>query len=197
MINRQLRWLSRFALIFMAGTILIIVLVKVEIFDPKPLGQNILQEDLPQMTLDAASKKIQWLDYEVPNPPYSIRLTASYAQGEEDIAYGLILGNEISNITTAISPLGYLALLETEESGAAFYHLNWQSWPHVQSGPQQNEIWLDIAGNKAQVRVNREWLWEGNINIPGSKIGIMGESYGDSSVIEFHSIEIFAADDDG
>ncbi len=194
MITSQFRWIVRLTSFFLAITILIIVLITAGFFDPSPIGQQVRQEDLPKMSLDASTRKINWLESSVPNPPYSVRLTAALEQGEEDIAYGLVLGNDDSYYAIAVSPLGYLAIWETSETET--YHLNWQTWPHIRTGKQQNEIWLDVVNDQARVRINREWLWEGVIDSAGDNIGILGESFGEESVIEFDSLELFAEVDE-
>ena len=190
MSTTHIRWLNRTAVLMLAVTVLAISLIASGLFDPSPFGQSLWREELPQMTVVPASRQISWMNNDMPSPPFTARLTAAHKSGEADSGYGLILGSEERYLAVAVSPLGYLAIWETATSDS--YHLNWQTWPHVNRGTETNEIWLDVDGDQARVRINREWLWEGEIDIQIYGIGILGESFGEETVIDFESVEMFA-----
>jgi hypothetical protein len=187
----HVRWLIFTAVLLLVITLLIVGLIASGVFDPSPFGQSLWHEDLSKMAVEPLSRQVSWIESETPQLPFTVRLTAAYGSGEYDSAYGLVLGDEESFFSVAVSPLGYLAIWETTSSDA--YYLNWQTWPHVQKDHGTNEIWLDIEGDRAQVRINREWLWEGNIEVQGRHIGILGESFGEEVIIEFESLKLFAA----
>ncbi len=187
----QIKWLNRTAVILLVVTVLAISLIASGVFDPSPFGPQLWQEELAPMIVDPISRNINWLNRDLPSPPFTTRLTAAHEGGEVDIGYGLVLGNDEHYLAAAISPLGYLAIWEASADDS--YHLNWQTWPHVNKGNENNEIWLDIEGDQARVRINREYLWEGEIDLQSGGVGVLGESFGAASIIDFQSIEMFAA----
>jgi hypothetical protein len=180
-------------------TLLAIVLIASGVFDPSPVGTSRWRLEDRQMMLSSQSRDIIWLEEQVPDSPITIRMTASHKSGEEDIGYGLLLGDEAAYLAVAVSPLGYLSIWESEiQSGHSTdsYLLQWQTWPHVKTNRSPNEIWVDIAGNRASVRVNREWLWEGDITSNTENVGLLGESFADTAVIDFESVELFSKRDE-
>lgn len=182
-------WLIRAAVFLSAITLVIIILISSGVFDPTPLGPSFEREDLQPMIVEPLSRQVRWIRNDIPSP-FTARMTAVLGSGEYDSAYGLVLGDEEGTFSVAVSPLGYLAVWETTSSDS--YYLKWQTWPHVHKNHEINEIWLDIEGDRAQVRINRERLWEGDIEVQGRNIGILGESFGEEVEIEFESIELFA-----
>jgi len=189
------RWLNRAAVLMLALTVLAVVLIASGVFDPAPLGSRLWTKDLSQMSVPRNSRKIQWLDEELPQLPITIRLNSALQSGEVDIGYGLVLGDETDYLAVAVSPLGYLAIWETGQEDTTTvdsYLLNWQTWPHVHTAGESNEIWLDISGDRAGVRINREWLWEGEISAVTGSVGLLGESFGETAVIDFETVELFS-----
>jgi hypothetical protein len=192
----RFRWLIGAAILILVAAVISIGLIAGGVFDPAPLGA--LQWELQERQLDVASqsREIAWLQEEVPEAAITIRAMGTLESGEEDIGYGLVWGDEQSYVAFAVSPLGYLALWEAMQSGDATmenYFLQWQTWPHVKEDHEPNEIWVDITGDHASVRVNREWLWEGDIGERTRRVGLLGESFAGSSVVNFSKVELFAA----
>ena len=189
------RWLVRAAVLMLLISVLAIGLIASGIFDPTPVGTPLWQMEERQMLISPQSRDIIWLEEEVPDLPITIRLSAARKSGEKDTGYGLVVGDEVSFLAVAVSPLGYLAIWESEvqsESGTDSFLLPWQTWPHVKTGSSPNEIWVDIVGSRATVRVNREWLWEGEITNGPGHVGLLGESFAETAVIDFESLELFA-----
>ena len=179
----------------LAFTVLAIILIASGLFDPSPLGSQRWTTELAQMSLPRNSREIQWLDKDLPQSPFTIRLNAVRQSGERDIGYGLALGDQSAYLAVAVSPLGYLAIWEAAEEDAIIvdsYLLNWQTWPHVHTAGESNEIWLDISEDRAAVRINREWLWEGEISAVTGSVGLLGESFGETAVIDFETVELFS-----
>jgi hypothetical protein len=189
------RWLARAAVLLPLVTVLAIGIIASGVFDPSPAGTRRWRLEDKQILLSPQSRDIIWLEEQVPDSPITIRMTASHKSGEEDIGYGLLLGDEAAYLAVAVSPLGYLAIWESDvQSGGSTdsYLLEWQTWPHVKTEGSPNEIWVDIVGNQAGVRVNREWLWEGEITSGSGNVGLLGESFAETAVIDFESVELFA-----
>jgi len=189
------RWLIRAAVLLLLISVLAIGLIASGIFDPTPVGTLLWQLEEKRMLISPQSRDIIWLEEKVPDLPITIRMTAAHRKGEKDSGYGLVVGDEASYLAVAVSPLGYLAIWESDvqsESSTDSYLLPWQTWPHVKTESSPNEIWVDIVGSRATVRVNREWLWEGEItNSPGN-VGLLGESFAETAVIDFGPVELFA-----
>jgi hypothetical protein len=188
-------WLNRTAVLMLTLTILAAVLIAGGVFDPAPLGSQLWTRELSQMSVPRNSREIRWLDEELPHSPMTIRMSGARQSGEEDIGYGLVLGDETAYLAVAVSPLGYLAIWQAAEQEAETndsYLLNWQTWPHVHTADESNEIWLDISGDQVGVRINRERLWEGDISALAGNIGLLGESFGETAVIDFETVELFS-----
>ncbi|UCC50977.1 MAG: hypothetical protein JSV68_17975 [Anaerolineaceae bacterium] len=193
--SAHIRWINRAALLLLAITLLALVLIASGLFDPAPLGSQLWARELPQMSVPSNTREIQWIGEEVPQSPATIRLTAARQSGEQDIGYGLVVGDETAYLAVAVSPLGYLAVWETANQDVTTddsYLLEWQTWPHVHTDSEDNEIWLDIDGNRANLRINREWLWEGEIRGGTNHIGLLGESFGDTAAVDFETVELFS-----
>jgi len=188
------RWVARAAVLLLLVSTLAIGLIASGVLDPRPAGTLRWQLKERRMQLTAQSREIIWLEDQVPAAPITIRLTAAHEMGEEDIGYGLVLGDETSYLAVAISPLGYLAIWESDGTVDS-YLLPWQTWPHVETESSPNELWVDIVGNRAAVRINREWLWEGEIRNSSGKTGLLGESFAKPAVIDFETVELFAEND--
>jgi len=195
----HIRWLNRTAILILVITLLAISLIASGVFDPTPSGPRLWQRELPRMSVPPDSRKINWLQEDVPESPFTVRMAGAHQSGEKDIGYGLVLGDDEGYLAVAVSPLGYLAIWETDGqdpiSGDS-YLLEWQTWPHVRTDGDSNEIWIDVAGDRAGVRVNREWLWEGRITKEAGNVGILGESFGEPAVIDFGAIELFSDTDE-
>ncbi len=167
-----------------------ILLIASGMFDPQPVGELVWQENLQPMTVAAQTKQIEWLEQPVPDGPFSVRLTAVYEQGATDSGYGLILGDEAQNLLVAVSPLGYATI---QQNGPAL--LPWQPWPHVRTQNTPNEIWLDWADDQLSVRLNRELLWVDDVEIPEGFLGLYGESFAETAVFDFESVELYNGKD--
>lgn len=161
-----------------------ILLIWAGVFDPQPLGTAVWQQTLPPQTIPAGSQQIIWLDRDIPEGDYTVQVTAVWQSGEQDIAYGLLLGTDQQNLVVEISPLGYLSLLPPPSS--PFASLPLQPWPHVQSGNIPNEIWVDVENGRFTVRINRELLWQGDVGQLDGSIGWVGQSFGETAVIQLH-----------
>lgn len=132
-----------------------------------------------------------WLpEPQLPATESSLWLSAAFQSGEADVAYGLIVGEEPHYLVTAVSPLGYVAVWEWQH-GALFYHLPWQTWPHVQPGRATNEIWIDRQGGEISVRLNREQLWRAEVSLAATEVGLFVQSFGETAVIGFQTLRLF------
>ena len=183
----------------MALTLLIslslIALIAVGVFDPKPLGPISINRNLQSLVVDQESESTHWLVDIQPEDNYSIRLTAHKAKGESDIGYGLILGETEHMLIFAVSPLGYLSFWrEVRENDRKIeeQYIPWRTWPHIHTGTDQNEIWLDIEdGLVTSIRINRELLNADPVSVPGREIGLWLKTFGEPSEISFDKVEIF------
>lgn len=188
--------LAALALLIIAGGA--IVLIAAGAFDPLP-GSPPTQATAPgPLSLPGRGEAL----HPQPNPfagspQHSwLRLTAAWQAGELDSAYGLRLGDENNGLTVAVSPLGY-ATVWASSAGETIELMPWQTWPHVYSGDEANEIWLEIwrSDDRAQVAawVNRELLWQGNVAPlpPGAALWLA--SFGNPVTVEYRALEWWEA----
>lgn len=183
-----LKW-AALGLAVTAVTLLSLILSGV--FDPKPMGQPVWTADPMQITIPANESKMVWLR-PLPSANFSVRLTAVHQSGSPDSAIGLILGSDQQNIRATISPLGYTAVIPS--SGQATPGTPPQPaapFPHVRSGTDPNEIWVDVVKGRLTVRVNRELLWSGDVGELKGTLGVWGESYGDTAVYQLPQMVVY------
>lgn len=191
----RFRWLMATAVLLLLIIALMIGLIATGLFDPAPVGPLRWNRQDLQLSVAPQAREIIWLREEVPDTAITIRATGALHSGEEDSGYGLIFGDEESYWAVAVSPLGYLAIWETTQAEGEVddnYFLHWQTWPHINEAFEGNEIWVELVGDRASVRLNREWLWEGEIGDRSRRIGLLGESFGAAAEIVFPSVELFA-----
>ena len=172
------------AVLFLLALGILVLLIGLGVFDPKPLGNMGWQEPLTRLSVGAESREVMWLT-EVEEGMFTVRGTAVFQSGERDIAYGFVLGNDDDYLAVAVSPLGYVRVWQSET-----VLMPWQPWPHVHQGHEPNEFWLDVHGNSVTIRLNREILWVGEVTVAGG-IGVVGESWGGTAVVQVSSIQLF------
>lgn len=173
------------------------VLIAVGVFDPRPYGR-LVKTDTPgihTMSDTGAATFSQSAPWATPPDRFSIRLRAAYVDGQADIGYGLALGDEGNHLSVAVSPLGYVSVWE-ERGGETINHVPWQPWPHVRTGPAENELWLDVAtaGDYSLVtaRVNREQVWQGEIGPVSPGVRLWLGSFDGPATVDFRALEWFA-----
>ncbi|MCP5097142.1 MAG: hypothetical protein GY943_16455 [Chloroflexi bacterium] len=206
----QKRWLWATAVSLLIFTIVGGGLIGTGVFDPKPIGT--LQQSITpgKVQIDAGATVVQWLDLSVDVGAGSVRGTAVYQSGEKDIVYGVVIGKSMHYVQVVVSQVGYVAVeevmnnqqstinnqqLTNPQSALLSPHslLPYQLWTHVQMGGVPNEIWVDWEDGQLTVRINRELLWVGEVEIDPVEIGIVGGSFGETAVIDFQLIELFQA----
>lgn len=178
-------------------------LISAGAFDPKPIGELHQKRMINQIITVTNTRHLTWVDDQPESDTFSVRLNAALVAGSEDIGFGLVIGEEGDNVIIAISPVGYVAILDGSinkgiasddrlENWTSGDTIPWQTWPHVSRGLSNNEIWLDvIEGNLVTVRVNKELLWEEPIPLVNINIGLWAESYGETAIVEFKDLAYF------
>ena len=190
------RWLSAVALMLLVLLILGIVLVSLGVFDPKPIGELVLTAPIEDIQEVDQLEVVSWLDLEAPSPNFSARLTGSWLSGEDDMGYGLVVGNPERYLIVAVSPLGYLSIWEAGtiiESPNRSDLIPWRTWPHIRTTDEQNEIWIDVQDNVvANVWINRELLAVEPISLSSRGFGTWSQSFGESAELRFDYLELFS-----
>jgi hypothetical protein len=186
-------WIGRAAVLLLLTALLGIGLISAGVFDPQPLGDFATQLPVESLSVESGGSQLHWLDTSPPAAPFSLHLTAAPQSGESNIGYGLALGDETDYWVAAVSPLGYVTLSHCQLTIvncqlSIDQPLPWQPWPHVR--PDANEIWLDVAGDELTVRVNREFLWQGEIEV-GGRVGVWLESYGGAATVAFQELKLY------
>lgn len=184
------RGLGLSAILLLLGSITTIVLISAGVFDPRPTGQLTGRRALGAQDIRAGETRLTWLPDIVSEDAFTVRLTATWAAGERDVGYGAAVGADGGYLAAAVSPLGYAAVW-VEQADQREMLLPWQPWPHVQKGSELNEVQIEVAGERVSVRVNRERLWEGERTIQGTRTGLVAQSFGGSSVINFQELVTF------
>jgi hypothetical protein len=197
------RWLGCAAVILLVAAIGGISLISAGAFDPDINGTLRNTFELASKDVPAHSSALQRLDVATPKSDYSLRLRARHSDGETNVGYGLAIGNDDGFVLVALSPLGYLTVLDVSDANelesvtvsrqpSDERNLPWQTWPHIRSGQQSNEIWIDVnEGAITGIRINRELLQTQDFAVDGDQIAIWTESFGEAATIEFQELELF------
>lgn len=197
------RWLGCAAVTLLFVAIGGISLISAGAFDPAINGTLQHKIELTSQDVPALSSTLRWLDVSTPNEDYSLRMRARLLDGESDVGYGLALGGEGQYVLVALSPLGYLTVreytdaneLESSTAGRRLsqgHELPWQTWPHIRSGEQSNEIWINVNdGVISSIRINGELLQTQEFSLEGNRIGLWAESFGKSTLIDFLEVELY------
>jgi hypothetical protein len=188
--GRQLSF-AALALLVILG--LCIAAISSGVFDPQPLGTVVQRLSPVRLAVPAGARKVSWQEQlRLPQPPYSIKMQAALAQGDPDSGYGLLLASPAGNTAVMVSPTGYVSIFKeySESSKGADAIQPWQPWPHVQRGSATNEIWLDVSEEQARVRINGELFWTGELAGSSTAVGLVAESFADSALIDFGSLEL-------
>src|SRR5690606_14077100 len=94
------------AAILVGGIALLVALIAVGTFDPKPIGR-LTRVDHPgvrtagEPALENSAEREAWL---APAGSFSVRLSAAHAMGDLDSEYGLALSGGTSRLVVAVSP---------------------------------------------------------------------------------------------
>jgi len=191
----QMRWL-RWAVVLLGLTaVLLFLLIGLGLFDPRPLGQQTWTAEPLTLTIPADDRQITWLPEPLSPGRFTIRGKVIHQSGEGDSGAGLVLADEDTAVVIAISPLGYVTIQQTPpitDNRLPITEMPWQPWPHVHTGSEPNEIWLDVVDEQMRVRINRELLWTGDLPFQPTRAGVYGQSFGDTAVFDFQQITLFA-----
>ena len=177
--------------VVVAVTAVIVLLILSGVNDPKPIGALVGERPLFPQIIAPEAPRLTWLEEPVPTGNTTVRLTAAQEEGHGmDIGYGLVLGDDDTHLAVAVSPLGYVSVWQQtiDETDVIF---PWQPWPHVGRDSAPNEIWVDVEDGHLNIRINREFLWEGEIDQPSGHIGVIAESFGEATIVDYKSLEIF------
>ncbi len=161
--NRSL-WLLFAAL---AGTLLMVLLVRAGVWDPRPVGTLFADHSLGQIS------GVQWV--EPVDGAFSVQIETVSAE-----TTALLLKNDAETLHIAINPVGFFSIW-TDTDGSVQPHYPWQTWPHIE--PNVNEIWLDVRADGWSLRFNKELFYEGDGWLDSVReVGVDG---GDSAEINY------------
>jgi hypothetical protein len=192
------------ALALMAITLLAVGLIVLGVFDPKPIGKLSFRRELNRQ-VTVVDESQEQLVQKPSSDEFSVRFSGGLSSGNPDVGYGLKIGDSQNSVIVAVSPLGYVTIMERLAQDIApgidgqridemAYILPWQTWPHVSDGTTGNEIWVDIKESKlVSVRINRELLWTGALPLAGTDIEFWAESYDAPATIDLHYVELYLA----
>jgi hypothetical protein len=196
MVFLQKHWLRGTAICLLTIFCVTLLIIASGVFDPKPIGT--VQPSLypGEQTIGAGAEEVHWLDVSLAGGKGSVRGTAVFLSGEQDIQYGLIIGEPDQYVQVVASPLGYVAISKLIINQQftipdSSYLFPFQPWPHVHTGAALNEIWVEWDEGNMTVRINRELVWEGEVGIDPRSVGLVVRSYGETAVVDFQTVELF------
>ena len=184
------RGLGLAAVLLLLSAIAAIGLISAGVFDPRPTGDVANRRDLSAQEIPGGETQLTWHETSVAGSTFTVRLSAAWATGEQDVGYGVVVGEQEGHLAAAVSPLGYAAVWMTQ-AGRREMLFPWQLWPHVHRGSETNEIQIQVEDDSVHVRVNRERLWEGQTKPQGAAVGLLAQSFGQGAVIDFQTLVTF------
>ena len=198
--DKMLLLLQRTAVLLLLLAVSGSVVIGSGVFDPKPVGPLQMSAHPGTMIVLPGEIEMKWLEIALPAADFSVRETAVFRTGEPDSLFGLILGSDDIDLLIAVSPLGYVTINNQQPTTIQPSALSPQSsvlfplqpWPHVGSRTAPNEIWVDVVDGEMTVRINRELLWTGPIEITPDRMGLFGQSFGETAVFDFQSAAVFS-----
>lgn len=182
------RWLGLAAVLLLVATVAAISLISTGLFDPQPLGEQVSRQTLSPRTVAAGETGLFWTDTPLPETPASLRLDAEGGT-KATAGYGLAVGNPEEYLGAAVSSAGYVALWQ-QAGSERNYLLPWQPWPHVRPDAS-NEMQIDVDGEQITIRVNRELLWQGESQLHGRQVALLGQGFADEATIFFQTLTRF------
>lgn len=196
-------WLRLGAVVLGLTAVSLFLLIVWGTFDPKPIGELTGTAGPHTLTIPPQDQKIVWLPEMPPSGNFTVRATIKHQSGELDSGSGLALGDGCTAVIITLSPLGYVSIRQNslitnnplpymKWSHSDITEMPWQPWPHVHTGSDPNEIWLDVEDGQLRVRINRELLWTGDLPFQPTQAGLYGESFGDTAVFDYQQIMLFA-----
>lgn len=144
--------MRRVYFLFLAGLLIVILMIGAGLFDPKPVG-SATQQIANRALEPTAGSSVFWLAET--GTDFSVRarmrtVTATFA---------VVIGQEDDYKAIAVDPDGYYAIWQ--ETQQRHYLQRWQPWVHLtptSNGAQQHEVWLDVRDRRVTIRFNRELL---------------------------------------
>jgi hypothetical protein len=196
MVAFKSRFLTLLALFLISSIVLVVFILSLGFYDPIAIDESSRHRKLIDLQIPSKTTKNKWLKEDLPQPPFSIRVIGNFDSGDLDSAFGLMLSQQDGIIAVMISPLGYVSVWHETSStntNTKDFYLPWQIWPHVHTGSSENEIYVHLNGDILSIRINRERLLEISEIDQVDRIGIMGESFGRDTMINFQLAEISTA----
>lgn len=187
------RWLHLLAITMMLTAVVLIILIAAGTFDPGRMGNRLWQSESLNLAVAGGERETIWLT-DVPESDFEVRTAVAHQNGEMDSGAGLVIESKCGQLLVASSPLGYATVQHSPSTSVRCSlptDIPWQPWPHVKTGSESNELWLEVAEGMVTVRLNREILWQAAVEIEAHQLGIYAESFGGEAEFEFQPIELF------
>ncbi len=187
------RWLQLVAFTMTLTAVSLIILIASGTFDPGRMENRVWQRGPLNLAVAGGERETIWLT-DVPEGDFEVHTAVAHQNGELDSGAGLVIEGECGQLLVASSPLGYATVQHSPTTSVRCSlptDIPWQPWPHIKTGSESNELWLEAAEGLVTVRVNREILWQAAVEIEAQQLGIFAESFGGETEFEFQTIELF------
>jgi hypothetical protein len=127
-----------------------------------------------------ASETVAWAL--TPGPPDSFTLEVAGASAAA--AYGLIIGWQDSGHYAAVlvNGGGY-AEAYTQQGTERQAWFEWQQWPHILAGAENNRLRVDVRGGSVTARVNDEILASTTLSGGAGRLGIIARGAPPATVV--------------
>ncbi len=145
------------AVVLLVFAVVLIGLISAGLFDPKPLGGLSSRTELDRQ-IEVAGEYLEPLYSDLVFEEFTVRMSSASTSGSPDIGYGLRIGDSRKYVIAAVSPLGYVTLMDQQSANGEITSrgvgskeseqlLPWQNWPHIKGDRESNEIWVDVKNS--------------------------------------------------
>jgi hypothetical protein len=120
-----------------------------------------------------------------PQADFTLEVAGAQPGGESEAAYGLVFAWQDATHYSAvlINGNGYAEAYRLE-GGERRDWFQWQQWPNILLGTDNNRVRVDVRGTRLVAWVNDEFLVEATTTTPSEgKIGLLAKSAGPAQVV--------------
>lgn len=152
--------------------------------DPRPVGRLVWEDEPGVYELEGAEATLMPVLSREFSPSGTLELIARQVGGPGEAAYGLWWGD----IRAMVSGSGYMGVWIGDDP---IYP--WQPFPHVRGPGGQNCIQIVIVDNHLLVRLNDEFVAEGDVDeMATAEVGVIVETFGrGGAVVDFERVRIW------
>jgi hypothetical protein len=110
--------------------------------------------------------------------------TLEVAGASDTAAYGLLFGwQDEDNYSAVLINGGGYATAYSQHGGERAVWFEWQQWPHILAGAENNRLRVDVRGSTVTARVNDEVLAATTVSRVSGRVGLIAQAAAPGPVV--------------